>query len=181
MIFRELKCPVEAKRSCVSLFHSHCISPSVVNSFTRPSFFFILLLQSFSFLAPSLLITSFSLFFFPLHHSYATLVSAGAFGYKLFCWLSICYLIVYPFALPHFHSILSSLFLRCHPLFPLLPSSIPKASEFPKPLAFAFILSLAPPPFPPIRLMPFQILPRSGCTVAQCWVVLLKLDDVLGY
>lgn len=100
---------------------------------------------------------------------YAMHAFAGGLGHKLFCWLNICSLIVYPFTPSRFLSISSSLRLRSHPPFPF-PASIPTASEFP---------NLSPPPF--YSVLPPPHLPHSGRTVAQCWVVLLKLDDVLAY
>lgn len=90
--------------------------------------------------------------FFVLHHSYAMrfFFFAVVFGHKPFCWLNICYLVVYLFTLPHPHSlsILSSVFLCCHPPC-LFPFSIPIASKLSKlllSLLLAFVLFPPPPP-----------------------------------
>lgn len=95
---------------------------------------------------------------FVLHRSYAMHVFAGAFGHKLFCWLNICYLRVYPFALPplpFYLALALSLFPPSLPLFhlqSLQPVNFQTAS-----LAFIPFL-LSPPSLQlSIRLISFQI------------------------
>lgn len=140
-IFGELKCSIEAKCSCVSLFHLDGISVSLA---LFPSGTVLPRAVSFNFTSSShflFCITPMQCVFF---------FFAVVFGHKPFCWLNICYLVVYLFTLPHPHSlsILSSVFLCCHPPC-LFPFSIPIASKLSKlllSLLLAFVLFPPPPP-----------------------------------
>lgn len=147
-----------------SVSHSYSISPSPVS----PSAFFFL--PSRSFISRLL---RFHLFLLRPHLSlslfFALRLLAVPIGHEQLCWVNVYSLIIYPFCspLPFWPRLFST-----PTLLHTFPPLISAASEF---------LLLSPPPSPPPSHFFSRYLSLSGCTVAHCWVALLKLDDSLGY
>lgn len=154
-------------RECfVFPFCSHDISLSIASSFTSSLFRWML----FLFPDPVLFYFPSSSFFPPWYSHflfYAMLASAGAFGHKLLCWRGIWFLNSSPlYSPPCFPSISAALFL----------CSLSFSFWSLQPLNFQ--TTFCSVPLPSSFLISFT---NISPTVSYCCVVLLKLDDFLGY